>query len=91
MLIIAIIIGALVAAYTVYAVVFVYKYKGTPKAGMARILGVSSVAVVASFGVYLLRYIFADGAEPLSASVAFGISGIISMVIFFWIFRKKIG
>ncbi len=65
MFLIAIIIGTLVGIYGVYAVVFIYKYKGTPKAGMVRILGVSSVAIVASFGVYFLRYIFGDGEEPL--------------------------
>ncbi len=91
MLLIAIIIGALVGVYGVYVVVFVYKFKGTPKAGMVRVLGVSSGAVVALLGVYFLRYIFGDGSEPLSASVAFGVSSIISMVIFFWINRNKIG
>lgn len=91
MLLIAIIIGTLVGIYGAYTVVFIYKFKGTPKASMARVLGVSSGAVVASFGVYLLRYIFGDGEEPLSASIAFSVSAIISLSVFLWINRKKIG
>lgn len=91
MLLIAIIIGALVGIYGVYAVVFVYKHKGTPKAGVVRIIGVSSVAIVASVGSYLIKYIFGEGELDLYASVAFGVSAFISMFIFFWINRDKIG
>lgn len=92
MLLIAIIIGAFVAAYTVYAVVFIYKFKGTPKATMARILGVSSVAIVASFGSFLTKYFFESRPElELDASISFSVSAILGMIIFFWINRKKIG
>ena len=96
MLLIAIIIGSLIGAlvgiYVVYAVVFVYKYKGTSKASMVRGLGVSSGAVVASFGSFLIKYFFGNRTElDLGASIAFGASAIISMVVFFWINRKKIG
>ncbi len=91
-LIFAIIIGALVGVYGVYAVVFVYKYKGTPKATMVRILGVSSVAVVVSVGLYLLQHVFWDGTElSFEVSVAFSASLIVSLVIFFSINKNKIG
>jgi len=91
-ILIAIVVGALIGSYGVYAVVFAYKYKGTSKATMARILAVSSVAVIASIGLYLLQYIFLEDSElDFRASLAFCVSGIISMIVFFWINKNKIG
>ena len=92
MVLIATIIGFLVGVYGVYVVVFVYKYKGTPKAGMVRILGVSSGAIVVSVAQYLLQYVFWDGTDlDLDASIAFTTSIVVSLAIFFWINRNKIG
>lgn len=92
MLAVAIIIGVLVGIYGVYLVVFIYKYKGTPKADLVRVLGVSSVALVVSLGLYLLQHVFWDGTElGLDISAAFTISLITSLVVFFWINRNKIG
>jgi len=89
---IAFIIGALVGIYCVYAVVFVYKYKGTSRATTARVLGGSSVAIAGSLGLYFLKYVFWDGTElDFKVSIAFSLSIIVSMIVFFWINRKKIG
>lgn len=90
MLLIAGIIGFLAGTYAVYTVVFVYKFKGTPKAGIVRVLGVSSVAIVASFGNYLLTYVFYDEETSLVDGIAFSLTGILSMAFFFWLNRDKI-
>ena len=91
-LLLAIFIGSVIGIYGVYAVVLVYKYKGTSRATLARILGVSSVAIVAAGGHYLLKISLGAAKETeLVDSIAFAASIIISMIIFFWINRKKIG
>ena len=91
-MLLAIILGAMVGAYGVYAVVFVYKHKGSPKAEIVRVFGVSSVAIVATLGLYLLQHISAGSAEmDLEVSIGFTVSLLSTLLLFFWINRKKIG
>ncbi len=92
MIFIAIVIGFLISAFGVYAVVVVYKYKGTSKATMVRIIGGASVAITVAFGQYLLQYVFGDGTDlSLDVSIAFTTSIIITLIVVFWVNRKKIG
>ena len=69
----------------------IYIYKNTTNATLVRILGTSSVAIVAVTGLYLLRHIFWDGTDlPLPVSLAFTISSILGLIVFFWFNRKTI-
>ena len=91
MLIFEIIIGSLIGAYAVLAVVIVYKFKGKRHAALIRILSVSSVAIVASSGVYLLKFELGDGQHiQLAQSISFGFSMITTLTIGFF-FRHRIG
>lgn len=88
----AAITGILIGMYAVYTVVFIYKFKGKPKAAMVRVLGVSSVAIVASIGNYFVTHVLTTKEElDLPVSIAFTASGLVSLIIFFWIKRKNIG
>lgn len=72
-------------------VIWVYTYKNTDKAALARIIGVSSAALVALLGAYISKYIFWGGNEiPMFAAVTFTISIVFGLVVFFWFYREKI-
>ena len=82
-------IAMAISFYAVRVVIWVYKYKNTPKATIARISGVSSVALIAPVGAHLPEYFFSGGEElPLVASIVFVVSAISGMTLFFWLNRK---
>lgn len=90
-ILIAIIIGLTISYYSVFIVKKIYKFKNTAKAGVARILGVSSVAVVTAVGIYLLNNVFwRDSELPFIVSVTFTTSVITGLIFFFWLNRKAI-
>jgi len=92
MLIISSIIGITIGYVCVFLTVYIYRFKGHPNAGMIRILGVSSGAIIASFGLYLLRHVFGDGTSPdVDVSIIFSTSIVLSLIFFFWLNRKNIG
>ncbi len=92
MLIISSIIGITIGYVCVFLTVFIYRFKGQPNAGIIRILGVSSGAIAASFGLYLLRHVFGDGTSPdADVSIIFSASIVLSLIFFFWLNRKNIG
>jgi len=92
MLFSAITVGTLIGIYCVYAIVFIYKYKGTSKADLVRILGVSSIALVASIGLFFLENILLKKSElTIEVSIIFSLSIIVSLILFFWINKNKIG
>jgi len=78
-------IGIALSFYAVRAVIWVYKFKNTPNATVARIAGVSSVAVLAPISGALPGYIFWGGSDqPLIVSASFTVSVILGLVFFFW-------
>jgi len=74
--------------YGVYMVGLVYKYKGTPYVSYIRFAATCSVAIMGPMGIFLLRTI-GGGNLPLDASIAFSASIVISLGIFFWVYKHK--
>lgn len=91
-ILISIVLGVLVGIYGVFAVVLVYKYKGTPKVGNVRLIAVPSCAVVVLLAFYLQQYVFLGGADPTILDVmVLNISMAASFSLFYWLNRDKIG
>ena len=91
MIILTIIIGLVVSYYGVFATKLVYKYKNKPAVERVRLFSTTSTALVAGFGLYLLKHVIWNGTDlPLDLGMVFTASIICGLILFFYIYRNEI-
>jgi len=91
-ILLAALIGSSISAFGVFMVEYIYRFKGTSKAPLARALGVASICGVAVFGNILTdKFLPNTGDEGLYVAIAFTLSIIIYGVIGLYLRRHKIG
>lgn len=88
----AALIGSSISAYGVFMLEYIYHFKGTSKAPLARALGVASICCVATFGnIFTHKFLPDTGDEGLYVAIAFTLSIIICGAIGLYIRRHRIG